>query len=88
MDEKRKLEKNGIEVGGWGVWKRVESGVERGVRGIWEYDGGTPGVYGNFWEIAGLVEISEKILGIFRENSGKFPEIMGDTTRGVQHGIT
>ena len=81
LDEKRKLEKNGIEVGGWGVWKRVESGVGRGVRGIWEYDEGTPGVYGNFWKF------SEKILGIFRENSGKFPEIMGDT-RGVQHDIT
>ena len=71
-----------------GVWKRVESGVGRGVRGIWEYDGGTPGVYGNFWEISGkFLEISEKILGIFRENSGKFPEVMGDT-RGVQHDIT
>ena len=33
LDEKCKLEKNGIEVGGWRVWKRVESGVGRGVRG-------------------------------------------------------
>ena len=26
LDDKRKLEINGIEVGGWGVWKWVELG--------------------------------------------------------------
>ena len=57
----------------------MESGVGRGVMGIWEYDGGTSGVYGNFWEIL-------KFLRIFLDNSGKFPEIVGDT-RGVQHDI-
>ena len=48
LDEKRKLEKNGVEVA---VWK----GVGTGMRGIWEYGGGNPGcmaisaaIMGNF----------------------------------------
>ena len=53
LDEKRKLERNGIKVGGWVVWKgTVESGVGRGVRGICYM--GVPRV---------CVEISVKILG-------------------------
>ena len=54
-----------------------------GGEGVGWYDVGM-GYPGGVWK---FLEKSEKILGIFRENSGKFPEIMGDT-RGVQHDIT
>ena len=62
--------------GCWGMeGGRIGGGDRRGVRGIWEYGRGTPGCI----EISGIFE---KFPGNFHDNSGRFPEIVGDARIG------
>ena len=77
LEEKWKMEKNGIEVGGWGIWKGVE----------WGGWGGGGVVWCGYGVPRGCMEISGEFLVIFREISRKFPKIVG-VIRGVQHDTT
>ena len=72
---KMKNGENGIEVGGWGIWKGVEWGGWCSVGRGW-------GVWCGYGVPRECMEISGRFLGTFRENSENSGVI-----RGVQHDI-